>query len=135
MTVLMMLRRNALFLCLSLLDLAASAQAAEKPVISLAMHYTDARYRMIEAGFHPFQVVPPESAAYQRSFAYRFDIPKRFPEAVECAPTGQSPCNFLFVRGSDEIVEITTIGEHPEALLVRKVRVVSLAEAEALYEQ
>ena len=127
--------KPAQYILLVVFALGTSARAAEKPVISVAMKYADARYRMIEAGFRPFQVIPPESATYQRSFAYRFDIPKRFPEAVECAPTGQSPCNFLFVRGPDEIIEITTIGEHPETLLVRKVRVISLQDAKALYDE
>src|SRR5437762_2310504 len=99
---------------LFLIGFAASAQAAEKPVISLAMHYKDARYRMIETGFRPFRIIPPDSVAYKRNFAFRADIPMQFPEAVECAPTGQSPCNFLFVRASNEIVEITTTGEHPD---------------------
>ena len=120
---------------LILLGLSIAAQAQPTtPVISLSMHYSVARARMFAAGFQPYRVIPPESDDYKRNFTFREDIARRFPEALECAPTGKSPCNFLFRRGTNEIVEITTVGAHAETLIVRKVHVVTTAEAEALYK-
>jgi hypothetical protein len=120
---------------LILIGLAAGAEAQTTPVISLAMHYTHARDRMIEAGYRPFRVIPPESDLFKRNFAARDDIARKFPEAVKCQPKGKSPCYFLFTRGPNEIVAITTVGAHAETLIVRKVHVATMQEAESLYEK
>jgi hypothetical protein len=129
-----MLHRAIRFLPLILIGLITGAQTQPTtPIISLAMHYTQARARMIEAGFAPFRVIPPDSDLFKRNFAGREDIPRKFPEAAQCRPNGKSPCYFLFVRGPDEIVAITAVGAHPETLIVRKVHVATPAEAEALY--
>jgi len=116
-----------------LIGLPAMAQAAETPVISLAMHYDHARERMIEAGYRPFRVIPPDSGLFKQNFPSREDIARRFPEAAKCEAKGKSPCYFLFTRGPGEIVAITTMGAHPESLLVRKVHAVSMQEADTLY--
>ncbi len=107
----------------------------QAPVISVGMHYQQAHDQMTITGFQPFYVIPPHSDDYKRNFAFREDVPKRFPEAVECAPTGRSPCMFLFRRGPNEIVEITTDGEHADALIVRYVRALTLKEANGLYAE
>lgn len=124
----------ARYIPLILLGLAANALAAEKPVISLTMRYADARVRMFQTGFRPFQVISPDSDLFGRNFASREDIGRQFPEAAKCEPKNGAPCYFLFARGSDEIVAITTMGAHPDSLLVRKVSVVPLQDADSLYE-
>jgi hypothetical protein len=116
-----------------LLSLAASAQGAEKPVISLMMHYADARDRMIGAGFRPFRIIPQNGDLFKMNFAFREDIGRRFPEAAKCEPNGRSPCYFLFARGPNEIVAITTMGVHPESLVVRRAQGVTAQEADDLY--
>lgn len=115
-----------------LLPLAAGAQAADTPVISLAMHYAQARARMIVAGFRPFRVIPQDSDLFKKNFAFREDIGRRFPEAAKCEPK-EASCYFLFVRGANEIVAITTMGARAESLVVRKVHVVTAQEADGLY--
>jgi hypothetical protein len=128
-----MLHRVARYVPLIVIALAAGAEAQTTPVISLAMHYTHARDRMIEAGYQPFRVILPDSDLFKKNFAGREDIARKFPEAAKCQPKGKSPCYFLFVRGPNEIVAITTVGAHAETLIVRKVHVVTPAEAESLY--
>jgi hypothetical protein len=123
------------YIPLILIGLTVSAEAQTTPVISLAMHYTHARDRMLEAGYQPFRVIPPDSGLFKKNFASREDIAHNFPEAARCEPKGKSPCYFLFARGANEIVAITTVGAHAETLIVRKVRVATLAEAERLYEK
>jgi hypothetical protein len=123
------------YLPLILIGLAASAEAQTTPVISLAMHYSHARDRMIEAGYRPFRVIPPDGDLFKRNFAAREDIARKFPEAAKCQPKGKSPCYFLFARGPNEIVAITTVGAHAETLIVRKVHVATMHEAESLYEK
>jgi len=130
-----MLHRITRYIPLVLIGLTNGAQAARTPVISLAMHYTHARDRMIDAGYQPFRVIPPDSDLFKKNFASREDIARRFPEAAKCQPKGKSPCYFLFARSPNEIVAITTVGAHAETLIVRKVRVATLAEAESLYEK
>jgi hypothetical protein len=128
-----MLHRTARYIPLILIGLTVSAEARTTPVISLAMHYTNARDRMLEAGYQPFRVIPPDSALFKKNFAGREDIAHKFPEAAKCQPKGKSPCYFLFARGPNEIVAITTVGAHAETLIVRKVYIATLAEAESLY--
>jgi hypothetical protein len=123
------------YIPLILIVLAAGAQAQTTPVISLAMHYTHARDRMFEAGYRSFRVIPPDSDLFKKNFAGREDIAGKFPEAAKCQPKGKSPCYFLFVRGPNEIVAITTVGAHAETLIVRKVHVATAQEAESLYEK
>jgi hypothetical protein len=115
-----------------MLTLATAVQAADKPVISLTMHYAQARDRMIVAGFRPFRVIPQDSDLFRKNFAFREDIGRRFPEAARCEPK-EASCYFLFVRGPAEIVAITTMGTHPEALVVRKVNGVTAQEAGEIY--
>jgi hypothetical protein len=129
----MMLHRISRFAALILIALAPSARAAETPVISLAMHYTHARERMFDAGYQPFRVIPPDSDLFKKNFAGREDIARKFPEAAKCQAKGKSPCYFLFARGPSEIVAITTVGAHAETLIVRKVHVATVQEAESLY--
>ena len=122
------------YIPLILIGLASGAEAqTTTPVISLAMHYTNARARMIQAGFVPYRVIEQGSDVFKRNFAGREDIAHQFPEAARCQPKGKSPCYFLFARGETEIVAITTVGAHAESLIVRKVHVATAAEAEALY--
>jgi hypothetical protein len=121
------------YIPLILIGLAAKAEAQTTPVVSLAMHYTHARDRMFEAGYRPFRVIPPDSDLFKKNFAGREDIGGKFPEAAKCQAKGKSPCYFLFARGPNEIVAITTVGAHAETLIVRKVRVATQAEAESLY--
>jgi hypothetical protein len=128
-----MLYRAIRYIPLILIGLTASAQAQTTPVVSLAMHYTNARDRMLDAGYRSFRVIPPDSDLFKMNFASREDIARIFPEAARCEPKGKSPCYFLFARGPNEIVAITTVGAHAETLIVRKVRVVTMAEAESLY--
>ena len=116
-----------------LLSLAAIAQGAEKPVISLAMPYTDARNRMIEAGFRPFRVIPQDSDLFKRNFASREDIGRRYPEAAKCELKGKSRCYFLFARGPNEIVAITAMGAGAESLIVWKAQGVTVEDAEGLF--
>ena len=128
------------YIPLILIGLAAGAQAqpptpAPTPVISLAMHYTSARARMIQAGFVPFRPVPADSEMFKRNFAGREAIARKFPEAAKCQSQGKSPCYFLFARGPDEIVAITTVGAHAETLIVRKVHVATAQEAERFYQE
>jgi hypothetical protein len=124
------------YIPLILLGLATAAQAQPTtPVISLAMHYTHARARMIEAGYRPFRVIPPDSDLFERNFAGREEIGRTFAEAAKCQPKGKSSCYFLFARGPNEIVAITTVGVHTETLIVRKVHVVTAQEAESLYRE
>src|ERR1700744_725696 len=115
------------------LALVAGAQAEETPVISLAMHYSVARARLFEAGFQPYRVISQDSAVFRKNFASREDIALKYPEAAKCEPKGRSPCYFLFIRGGNEIVAVTTMGAHPESLLVRKVHVTTAQEADRLY--
>jgi hypothetical protein len=131
--ILTMHSRVTRFAALVLIGFAAVAHAAETPVISLAMRYTDARDRMIQTDFRPFRVIRPDSDLFKNNFATREDIGRQFPEAAKCAPKEASPCYFQFVRGPNEIVEITTVGAHADALIVRYVRVVTLKEANDLY--
>jgi hypothetical protein len=131
----MMLHRTSRFAALILITLAPSARAAETPVISLAMHYTHARDRMFDAGYRPFRVIPPDSDLFKKNFAGHEDIAGKFPEAAKCQAKGKSPCYFLFTRGPNEIVAITTVGAHAETLIVRKVHVATMQEAESLYEK
>ena len=128
-----MLHRAVRYAPLIVLGLIAGAHAQPpvKPVISLAMHYTNARARMIAAGFTAYRVIPPDSDLFKRNFTGREDIARKFPEAAKCQL--KSPCYFLFVRGPNEIVAITTVGVQAEALIVRKVHVATAAEAESLY--
>jgi hypothetical protein len=128
-----MLHRPARYIPLILIGLTASAEAQTIPIISLAMHYTHARDRMLESGYQPFRIIPPDSDLFKKNFSSREDIARKFPEAAKCQPKGKSPCYFLFARGPNEIVAITTVGAHAETLIVRKVRVATLAEAESLY--
>ena len=128
-----MLRRTARYIPLILIGLTVSAQAQTTPIISLAMHYTHAHDRMLEAGYRPFRVIPQDSDLLKKNFAGREDIARKFPEVAKCEPKGKSPCYFLFARGPSEIVAITTVGAHAETLIVRKVRVATMAEAESLY--
>jgi len=90
---------------------------------------------MIDAGYQPFRVIPPDSELFKKNFASREDIAGKFPEAAKCLPKGKSPCYFLFIRGPTEIVVITTVGAHAETLIVRKVHVMTLDEANSLYEK
>jgi len=128
-----MLRRAALYALPILLSLATSAGAAEKPVISFAMPYADARARMFQTGFRPFRPIPSDSALFKKNFAGREDIGRQFPEAAKCEPKDKSACFFLFIRTPDEIVAITTSGAKANALNVWHVRVATVQEAEALY--
>jgi hypothetical protein len=130
-----MLHRIAHYIPLLLIGLATGAEAQTTPVISLTMHYSHARDRMIEAGYQPFRVIPPDSDLFKRNFAGREDIARKFPEAAKCQSKGKSACYFLFARGPNEIVAITTVGAHAETLIVRKVSVATPAEAEGLYEK
>jgi hypothetical protein len=125
--------RAARYIPLILIGLTASAEAQTAPVISLAMHYTHARDRMMQAGYQPFRVIPPDSDLFKKNFASREDIADKFPEAAKCLPKGKSPCYFLFVRGPTEIVAITTVGAHAETLIVRKVHVVTPQAANSFY--
>ena len=130
-----MLFRAIRYTALILLGISAAAEAQPTtPVISLAMHYTNARARMIQAGFQAFRVISPDSDQFKRNFAGREDIARRFPEAAKCQAKGKSPCYFLFVRGPNEIVAITTVGARAETLIVRKVHVATVADAEKLYQ-
>jgi hypothetical protein len=113
--------------------LAAGAEAAEKPVISFAMPYADARARMFQTGFRPYRPIPPDSALFRKNFLNRQDVPHRYPEAAECEPKDKSACFFLFIRGRDEIVAITTSGAKADGLIVWRVQVTTRHEAEALY--
>jgi len=128
-------RRAACSILLILLGLAASAGAAEKPVISLAMPYPDARTRMFETGFRPYRPIPPDSALFKKNFAGREDIARRYPEAAKCEPRDKSACFFLWVRTPDELVAITTSGVKLASLIVWHVRAATRQEAEALYEK
>ena len=133
-----MLHRAARCIPLILIGLAAGAEAQPpapmpKPVISLAMHYTNARAQMFAAGFTAYRVIPPDSDLFKRNFAGREDIARKFPEAAKCQP--KSPCYFLFVRGPNEIVAITTVGVQAETLIVLKVHVATAEEAEPLYQK
>jgi len=121
------------FVPLILLALAASAQAAQKPVISFAMSYTDARARMVQTGFRPYRPIPPDSTLFRKNFAGREDIGRQFPEAAKCEPKDKSACFFLWVRAPNEIVAITTSGAKLNALIVWHVHVATAREAEALY--
>jgi hypothetical protein len=114
--------------------LAAGAQAAEKPVISFAMPYADARARMFQTGFRPYRPIPPDSALFGKNFAGREDVGRQFPEAAKCEPKDKSACFFLWVRAPDEIVAITTTGAHAQSLIVWQVHVATPQEAEQLYE-
>jgi len=128
-----MLRRAALYALPILLSLATSAEAVEKPVISFAMPYADARARMFQTGFRPYRPIPSDSALFKKNFAGRKDIGRQFPEAAKCEPKDKSACFFLFIRTPDEIVAITTSGTKANALNVWHVRVATMQEAEALY--
>jgi hypothetical protein len=125
----------ARYIPLMLIGLTVSAEAQTTPVISLAMHYTHARDRMLEAGYYPFRVIQPDSELFEKNFASREDIARKFPEAARCEPKGKSPCYFLFARGPNDIVAITTVGAHAETLIVRKVHRVTSEEANRLYSE
>jgi len=127
--------RAARYVPLILAALAASAEAAEKPVISFAMPYPDARARMFQTGFRPFRVIPPDSDLFKKNFAGREDIGRQFPEAAKCEPKDKSACFFLWIRAPGEIVAITTSGSKLNALVVWHVRVATVQEAEALYQE
>ena len=116
-----------------LLALAAVAQAAEKPVISFAMPYPDARARMFQTGFRPYRPIPPDSALFKKNFAGREDVGRTYPEAAKCDQKGKSACFFLFIRGQDEIVAITTSGGKLNSLIVWHAHVATARDAEALY--
>ena len=116
-----------------LLILATGAHGAEKPVLSLTMRYTDARNRMIEAGFRPFRVIPQGSDLFKRNFASREDIGRHFPEAAKCELKGKSRCYFLFARGPNEVVAIMAMGASAESLIVWKAQGVTAQEADELY--
>jgi hypothetical protein len=129
-----MVHRAAIHLLPILLAVPALAETQPAtPVISLAMHYSVARARLFEAGFQPYRVIPPDSDLFRKNFAGREEIARKYPEAAKCQPKDRSPCYFLFVRGQNEIVAITTMGAHPDSLHVRKVHVATAQEAEKLY--
>jgi hypothetical protein len=128
-----MFRRAAHYVLPILIALGATAEAAEKPVISFAMPYTAARTRMFITGFRPFRPIPADSDLFKKNFAGREDIARRYPEAAKCEPKNKSACFFLFVRAPDEIVAITTSGATATSLIVWHVRVATVREAEALY--
>ena len=117
-----------------LLAFATGAQAAEKPVISFAMPYPDARARMFQTGFRPYRPIPPDSDLFKKNFAGREDIGRRYPEAAKCEPKDKSACFFLFIRAPNEIVAITTSGAKADALIVWQVHVATRQEADALYD-
>jgi hypothetical protein len=127
--------RRARYIVPILLALTAGAEAAEKPVISLTMHYADARARMLQTGFRPYRPIPPDSDLFRKNFAGREEIGRRYPEAAKCEPENKSACFFLFVRAPDEIVAITTSGAKADGLIVWHVRVATRQEAEALYRE
>ena len=127
-----MQRHPGKLIALILSALAPGAQAADKPVISFAMPYPDARARMLQTGFRPYRPIPTDSALFKKNFAGREDIARRYPEAAKCEKN-KSACFFLFVRAPDEIVAITTSGAKPDGLIVWHVRVANRREAEALY--
>jgi hypothetical protein len=114
--------------------LGSAAQAAEKPVISFAMPYPDARARMFQTGFRPYRPIPPDIALFKKNFAGREDIGRRYPEAAKCEPKDKSACFFLFVRAPEEIVAITTSGAKADGLMVWHVGVATAQEADALYD-
>ncbi len=130
-----MLNRTARYIPLILIGLTAGAEAQTTPVISMAMHYTHAPDRLLEAGYQPFRIIPPDSDLFKKNFVSREDIARKFPEAAKCQPKGKSPCYFLFARGPNEIVAITTVGAHAETLIVRRVHVATLQEANSLYSE
>ena len=129
-----MQRRRDKLVLLILLALTASAQAAEKPVISFAMPYADARARMLQTGFRPYRPIPADSDLFRKNFAGREDIGRRYPEAAKCEPKNKSACFFLFVRAPEEIVAITTSGAKADGLMVWQVHVATRQEADALYD-
>ena len=90
---------------------------------------------MFQTGFRPYRPIPPDSALFKKNFAGREDIGRTYPEAAKCEPKDKSACFFLFIRGQDEIVAITTSGSKLNALIVWHVRVATAREAEALYQE
>jgi len=130
-----MLNRAAKLILPVLLLLAATAQAGDKPVISFAMPYPDARARMFQTGFRPYRPIPQDSTLFKRNFAGREDVGRTYPEAAICDPKGKSACFFLFIRGQDEIVAIATSGGKLNSLIVWHVHVVTAQDAEVLYAE
>jgi hypothetical protein len=101
------------------------------PSIKAGTPYAQARKQMLSAGFAPYHV--GTYRLVKTPCVGREDVCGTYPEAADCAGTGNADCEFLFSKGRETIVMIHTVGERPEDLTVQDVRRLTRAQVAKMY--
>ena len=130
--------RTLIAVPLLLAVVAAVARAAEQtpngprlPVIEAGTPYSQARKQMLAAGFVPYRI--RVHRLVQTPCLGREEICRTYPEAADCAGTGNADCEFLFSNGRGIIVMIHTVGERREDLTVQDVRRLTRAQVAKMF--
>ena len=130
--------RRLIAVPLLLAVVAGMASAAEQPpngprlpVIKAGTPYGQARKQMLAAGFVPYRI--RVHRLVQTPCLGREEICRTYPEAADCAGTGNADCEFLFAKGAGPIVMIHTVGEELNDLTVQEVRTLTRADVGKMY--
>jgi hypothetical protein len=130
--------RTLIAVPLLLAAVAGVASAAEQtpngprlPAIKAGTPYAQARKQMLAAGFVPYRI--RVYRLVQTPCVGREEICRTYPEAADCAGTGNADCEFLFAKGAGPIVMIHTVGEQLNDLTVQEVRTLTRAEIGKMY--
>lgn len=121
---------------------AAHAGTKQWPTLPIGAKFAPLRQAMVAAGYRPYRAVSPytSSTTPTNTDPKKDPLRVRFPELAECMGTGVNFCTFLFKRdgknaiGEPDIVEITTINERPDDLIVVGVGATIAQEADKNYD-
>ena len=111
----------------------AAAQVPSTPAIAPGSPYAQARAKLVAAGYKPFHVLRPGSAAYRANVFSRGDVYRLYPEVEACAGTGEGDCNMILSRGANDVLIVHTVGEEARSISVKDVRKVTAVEANGFY--
>jgi hypothetical protein len=107
------------------------ASRGSVPGIKAGTPYAQARKQMLSAGFAPYHV--GTYRLVKTPCMGREDVCGAYPEAADCAGTGNADCEFLFSNGRGIIVMIHTVGERREDLTVQDVRRLTRAQVAKMF--
>ena len=107
--------------------LATGAPAeARTPAIKPDAPYAQVHAQLAAAGYRPFQELTSGKVGVPS------DVARLYPEVVQCAGTGASPCIFVLTRSRNDNIVVYTVGEQAEHISVQSARYVTRAQAEAI---
>jgi hypothetical protein len=101
------------------------------PSIKAGTPYAQARKQMLSAGFAFYHV--GTYRLLKEPCLGREDVCGAYPEAADCAGTGNGDCEFLFSKGRGIMVMIHTVGERREDLTVQDVRRLTRAQVAKMF--